>query len=233
MAQLDSVSASDAEGCGGARRRRRRTSAEQSPSERQRPFARSIPAVYYNLIFYALVAQLDSVSASDAEGCGFDPRRVHHKKSPIAGFFYGLSCPTRPPPAAPRALKSVDKRQIAAYNLVRLRDGAKSKRPKTAPAPLEIYAEHPHQSKTPRRFRPLRDGKDLESFIQTRAARHAGAAHPGPLQRGRQPLRRQIFGLRPHRPLHHLPRAASDDRARRGNGRRHQHRDGGKARHGP
>lgn len=26
----------------------------------------------------ALVAQLDSVSASDAEGCGFDPRRVHH-----------------------------------------------------------------------------------------------------------------------------------------------------------
>ncbi len=25
----------------------------------------------------ALVAQLDSVSASDAEGCGFDPRRVH------------------------------------------------------------------------------------------------------------------------------------------------------------
>ena len=102
VAQLDSVSASDAEGCGGARRRRRRTSAEQSPSERQRPFARSIPAVYYNLIFYALVAQLDSVSASDAEGCGFDPRRVHHKKSPIAGFFYGLSCPTRPPPASGR-----------------------------------------------------------------------------------------------------------------------------------
>ena len=28
----------------------------------------------------ALVAQLDSVSASDAEGCGFDPRRVHHAK---------------------------------------------------------------------------------------------------------------------------------------------------------
>ena len=102
VAQLDSVSASDAEGRGGARRRRRRTSAEQSPSERQRPFARSIPAVYYNLIFYALVAQLDSVSASDAEGCGFDPRRVHHKKSPIAGFFYGLSCPTRPPPASGR-----------------------------------------------------------------------------------------------------------------------------------
>ena len=99
VAQLDSVSASDAEGCGGARRRRRRTSAEQSPKRRQRFFARSIPAVYYNLIFYALVAQLDSVSASDAEGCGFDPRRVHHKKSPIAGFFYGLSCPTRPPPS--------------------------------------------------------------------------------------------------------------------------------------
>ena len=36
---------------------------------------------------YALVAQLDSVSASDAEGCGFDPRRVHHEKSPITGFF--------------------------------------------------------------------------------------------------------------------------------------------------
>ena len=102
VAQLDSVSASDAEGRGGARRRRRRTSAEQSPNERQRSFARSIPAVYYNLIFYALVAQLDSVSASDAEGCGFDPRRVHHKKSPIAGFFYGLSCPTRPPPASGR-----------------------------------------------------------------------------------------------------------------------------------
>ena len=96
------IKASDAEGRGGARRRRRRTSAEQSPSERQRPFARSIPAVYYNLIFYALVAQLDSVSASDAEGCGFDPRRVHHKKSPIAGFFYGLSCPTRPTPASGR-----------------------------------------------------------------------------------------------------------------------------------
>ena len=154
------------------------------------------------------------------------------KKAPLRAFFmvYPALPGRRPHPAA--ALKSVDKRQIAAYNLVRLRDGAKSKRPKTAPAPLEIYAEHPHQSKTPRRFRPLRDGKNLESFIQTRAARHAGAAHPGPLQRGRQPLRRQIFGLRPHRPLHHLPRAASDDRARRGNGRRHQHRDGGKARHG-
>ena len=74
MAQLDSVSASDAEGRGGARRHRRRTSAEQSPPERQRSFARSIPAVYYNLIFYALVAQLDSaptlkvVGAPDATG---------------------------------------------------------------------------------------------------------------------------------------------------------------------
>ena len=44
VAQLDGVSASDAEGRGGARRRRRRTSAEQSPKKRQRPFARSIPA---------------------------------------------------------------------------------------------------------------------------------------------------------------------------------------------
>ena len=34
---------------------------------------------------HALVAQLDSVSASDAEGCGFDPRRVH--QSPL---FRGL-----------------------------------------------------------------------------------------------------------------------------------------------
>ena len=128
MAQLDSVSASDAEGRGGARRRRRRTSADKSPNERQRSFARSIPAVYYNLIFYALVAQLDSVSASDAEGCGFDPRRVHHKKSPIAGFF---SWSILPHAAADRAAephpvaalhKSVDKRQIAAYNLVRLRE---------------------------------------------------------------------------------------------------------------
>ena len=49
---------------------------------------------------YALVAQLDSVSASDAEGCGFDPRRVHHEKSPIAGFF-SWSFP--PYPAAARA----------------------------------------------------------------------------------------------------------------------------------
>ena len=31
------------------------------------------------------MAQLDSVSASDAEGCGFDPRRVHHtKREPLA-----------------------------------------------------------------------------------------------------------------------------------------------------
>lgn len=38
-----------------------------------------------NFIFHALVAQLDSVSASDAEGCGFDPRRVHQK--PLSGAF--------------------------------------------------------------------------------------------------------------------------------------------------
>ena len=29
-------------------------------------------------VLHALVAQLDRVSASDAEGCGFDSRRVHH-----------------------------------------------------------------------------------------------------------------------------------------------------------
>ena len=42
---------------------------------------------------YALVAQLDSVSASDAEGCGFDPRRVHHAKSPFMGLFCVVSLP--------------------------------------------------------------------------------------------------------------------------------------------
>ena len=37
------------------------------------------------------VAQLDRVSASDAEGCGFDPRRIRHKKSCLyGGFFYGI-----------------------------------------------------------------------------------------------------------------------------------------------
>ena len=36
---------------------------------------------------YALVAQLDSVSASDAEGCGFDPRRVH-QSPPCGGFCF-------------------------------------------------------------------------------------------------------------------------------------------------
>ncbi len=30
---------------------------------------------------YVSVAQLDRVSASDAEGCGFDPRRIRHKKA--------------------------------------------------------------------------------------------------------------------------------------------------------
>ncbi len=44
------------------------------------------------ILVYALVAQLDSVSASDAEGCGFDPRRVHQQKKPPVGLFL-LVCP--------------------------------------------------------------------------------------------------------------------------------------------
>ena len=50
---------------------------------------------------HALVAQLDSVSASDAEGCGFDPRRVHQlrtirtpllRSSGFGWFFIALPC---------------------------------------------------------------------------------------------------------------------------------------------
>ena len=50
---------------------------------------------------HALVAQLDSVSASDAEGCGFDPRRVHQmrtirtpllRSSGFGWFFIALLC---------------------------------------------------------------------------------------------------------------------------------------------
>lgn len=33
------------------------------------------------------VAQLDRVSASDAEGCGFDPRRIRHKKAAFMAAF--------------------------------------------------------------------------------------------------------------------------------------------------
>ena len=34
------------------------------------------------------VAQLDRVSASDAEGCGFNPRRIRHKRIPVCGDFF-------------------------------------------------------------------------------------------------------------------------------------------------
>ena len=36
------------------------------------------------------VAQLDRVSASDAEGRGFESLRVRHKKSTVWCFFYGV-----------------------------------------------------------------------------------------------------------------------------------------------
>lgn len=51
---------------------------------------------------YASVAQLDRVSPSDGEGCGFDSRRVHHMKRPkslnpmsrnssgVCAFYYGF-----------------------------------------------------------------------------------------------------------------------------------------------
>ena len=55
------------------------------------------------ILVYALVAQLDSVSASDAEGCGFDPRRVHQQKKPPCGaFFVGLPCRIDPPGSSRR-----------------------------------------------------------------------------------------------------------------------------------
>ena len=34
------------------------------------------------------VAQSDRVSASDAEGCEFEPRRIRHKKTTEGWFFY-------------------------------------------------------------------------------------------------------------------------------------------------
>ena len=40
----------------------------------------------------ARVAQLDRVSASEAEGCGFDPRRAHH--STIFAVPSRISCPS-------------------------------------------------------------------------------------------------------------------------------------------
>ena len=47
--------------------------------------------MFVNVKFDVSVAQLDRVSASDAEGCGFDPRRIRHKKSRHkGGFFYGI-----------------------------------------------------------------------------------------------------------------------------------------------
>ena len=87
------------------------------------------------------MVELDTIKASDAFGPGSSPGG-HTKQSPIAGFF---SCSFPPYPAAARAAelhpaaalhKLVDKRQIAAYNLVRLRDGVKRKRPENTPAPL-------------------------------------------------------------------------------------------------
>lgn len=131
------IKASDAEGRGGARRHRRRTSAEHSPPERQRPFARSIPAVYYNLIFYVPVVELDTIKASDAFGPGSSPGG-HTKKAPSGLFFMLFSAvpgrrPLRRPHPAAALHKSVDKRPTAAYNLVRLRDGGKSETPRKHP----------------------------------------------------------------------------------------------------
>ena len=40
------------------------------------PFEHCAPNRYADDV--ARVAQLDRVSASEAEGCGFDPRRAHH-----------------------------------------------------------------------------------------------------------------------------------------------------------
>ena len=40
------------------------------------------------LLENALVAQLDRVSASEAEGCGFDPRRARQNKHHLQGWFF-------------------------------------------------------------------------------------------------------------------------------------------------
>ena len=71
-------------------RNRTAVSPERSPTEGTPLGCRSTMKVAetpHTTISYhhALVAQLDSVSASDAEGCGFDPRRVH--QSPFYGGF--------------------------------------------------------------------------------------------------------------------------------------------------
>ena len=64
---------------------------------------------------HALVAQLDSVSASDAEGCGFDPRRVH--QSPL---FRGLLHSAGEQPfvrPTPKAAQAAPVFPVCQYNL--------------------------------------------------------------------------------------------------------------------
>ena len=40
---------------------------------------KSVKLLYNIMADYVLVAQLDRVSPSDGEGCGFDSRRVHQR----------------------------------------------------------------------------------------------------------------------------------------------------------
>ena len=60
--------------------------------------------VYYNRKQYAPVAQLDRASASDAEGCGFDSRRVHQKRERQTAFSFSLF----PCQKAESVLKSIE-----------------------------------------------------------------------------------------------------------------------------
>ena len=103
-------------------RNRTAVSPERSPTEGTPLGCRSPMKVVENLrttILYhhALVAQLDSVSASDAEGCGFDPRRVHQSpllrgllhsagvrthRSPDAEGGARAACGEVSPPGAPK-----------------------------------------------------------------------------------------------------------------------------------